>query len=106
MRMPSIISKMSRARTLWVLSLVIATVSVWAGVGHLRVSAQKSDPVINKIYVRGTEPGKAEQNSFIETFKVDPGSNETDNLGPRDSAAQVLQGEASSSLRISQVYTR
>jgi hypothetical protein len=104
--MPFIISKMSRSRILWILSLIIAIVSVWAGAGHVRVSAQKSDPVINKIYVRGTEPGTADQNSFIETFKVDAGSNGTDDLGPRDSAAPPLSPDVSSSIRISQVYTR
>jgi hypothetical protein len=48
----------------------------------------------------------ADQNSFIETFKVVAGSNETSDLGRRDSATSVVRGEASSSLRISQIYTR
>src|SRR4030095_1894031 len=106
MRMPSINSKMLRSRSLWIVSLVIAIVSVWAGVGNLRVSAQKSDPVVNKIYVRGAEPGTADQNSFIETFKVDAELNGTDNRGARDSAAQAIGPDVSSSLRISPVYTR
>jgi len=105
MRMPSITRKMSRSRYLWIFSLVIATVSVLASVGHLSVSAQKSDPVVNKIYVRGSEPGTADQNSFIETFKVDA-LNGADNLGPRDTVQSAIGAEASSSLRISQVYTR
>jgi hypothetical protein len=74
-------------------------------VGHLSVSAQKSDPVVNKIYVRGSEPGTADRNTFIETFKVDA-LNGADSVGPRDTVQPAIGAEASSSLRISQVYTR
>ena len=106
MRMPFIASRMPRSRYLWI---VFVSNSHCIGLGQRgspRVSAQKSDPVVNKIYVHGSEPGTADQNSFIETFKI-PLSQTELIISVRAIRRQTaIDDDASNSLRISQIYTR
>ena len=102
MRMPSIINKVLRVAYLTILSLALVAVSFWAGADRLRVSAQKPELSISKIYVNKGEPGAASQNSFIETFDPFAPANETGKLN----SAPAISPDAASDLRISQVYTR